>query len=323
MTKILFSGHHYLDKKYLVQIQMGSHSTTPDQKHPVCLSGSRQLYSLKLKITANSARDHAFFANLPLKEDLTTYSYSTSTLAHSSMEFDLYPVFGTVAIGTGCLPSSQFHALVQQSVNGVTMPECTIALFDTHLRVLGHVTFRLNLVQPFIHPSLSIGNGRIETYWKSTTVVSNPPSSAQSGAPSSSGPESSDHLVHSLVTASSLVEGYIELIVQCTKDYHIIIYPKASISVRLGQDNVLEIPISNLTLQEARAAFTASFQPIASDPNRYFIHASSSVIANHVYSSFMTLEDALRVRGSFYCFVNFIALAYFGWIFYYCAVYRK
>ena len=282
----MFSGHHYLENKYLVQIQLGSHSTIPDQQHPVCLSGSRQLYSLKLKITANSDRDHAFFANLPLKEGLITYSYSTSTLAQSSMEFNLYPVFGTVAIGKGCLPSSQFHALVQQSRNGITMPECTIALFDTHLRVLGHVSFRLNLVRPFIHPSLSIGNGQIETYWKSTTVVSNPPSSV--------GTEGPEQTVHSLVTASSLVEEYIELIVQCTKDYQIIIYPKASIPVRISPDHLLEIPINQLTLKEAQIAFNASFN-ISRDPNRSFIHASSHVIANHVYSSFMTLEDALKV----------------------------
>ena len=277
-----------------MQIQLGSH--VPGKQHPVSLSGSRQLYSLKLKITANSDRDHAFFANLPLKEDMTTYSYTTSTLSQSSMEFDLYPVFGTVAIGRGCLPSSQFHALVEQSLDGVTLPQCTIALFDTHLRVLGHVSFRLNLVRPFIHPSLSIGNGQIETYWKSTTVVSNPPSSTGGNPGNQDGVGTgSDQAVHSLVTASSLVEEYIELVVQCTKDYQIVIYPKATIPVRIAKEHIIDIPVGSLTLEEARAAFEAHSQHTPVDPNRSFQHASSSVIANHVYSNFLTLEEALKV----------------------------
>jgi hypothetical protein len=135
-----------LDKKNLVQIQLG-HLNQAGQNASVRLNGSRQLHSLKLKITFNTDRDHAYFATLPTKEDVTTFSYTCESIEGLSIDFDLFPAFGTTAIGRGSLPSTQFHGLIQQSRDGVSTPDCTIALFDSHLRVLGEVTFKLFFIQ--------------------------------------------------------------------------------------------------------------------------------------------------------------------------------
>ena len=304
----------------MVQIHLGKYHAGPSipgdfqhQQHPVTLSGSRQLYSLKLKISVTTDRDHAFFANLPLKEDVTTYSYTTSTLSNSSIEFDLFPVFGTVAIGRACLPSSQFHALIMQSRDGVTMPESTIALFDTHLRVLGHVSFRISLVRPFLHPSLAIG-GQIETYWKSTTVVSNPPlgtSAFHGGMVSGSMTDLTEvNAVHSLVTASSLVEEYIEIIVQPTRDCKIVIYPHATVPVVVGAKTV-DIPISSLTFEEALEAFKVSKRVAKLDD--ISVSDSSFDVAKKVYGFFLTLDEALKVCCFHYFLTLSLGLALFVW----------
>jgi CDK inhibitor PHO81 len=231
------------------------------------------MHSLKLKMTVNTDLDHAFFANLPLKDNFSSYSYTTSKIDCLRLEFDVFPAFGTTAIGRACLPASQFKAIIDESPDGLLSQKCTVALFDSHLRVMGDVTFKLLLIQPFIHPSLQIG-GTIETYWKSTTVVSTP----------SAGQDA----VHSLLTGTSLVEEYIELVVQPTKDGRIAIYPKSTIPI----DDV-EIPLQFLTFEQAKNAFEKKHVPLD-----ILTDLSSKKVAQQVYSCFTSLEQALQVISS-------------------------
>jgi CDK inhibitor PHO81 len=234
-------------------------------------------------MTVNTDQDHAFFANLPLKDGYSSYSYTTSKIDSIRLEFDVYPAFGTTAIGRACLPSPQFKAMIDQSPDGVLSRQCTVALFDSHQRIMGEISFKVLLIQPFLHPSLEIG-GTIETYWKSTTVVSTP--------------SVGQDVVHSLLTGTSLVKEYIELVVQPTRDGMIAVYPHLTIPV-----DGIDVPLYVLSFEEAKRAFKGVDVEIS--------EGSSNEIAEKVYSGFHLLEYALKVSREFKQCRNFHLLLEF------------
>ncbi|KAJ3271470.1 hypothetical protein HDV01_006600 [Terramyces sp. JEL0728] len=261
-------GHHYLDNKSMVQIQIGEYEGCT-RKNPIDLFGSRQLSSLRLKITCKPEIDLALFANLPLKDAITPFNWTVDDLSLISFEFDIYPAFGTKSIGRASCTNTQLLSVLKTSKDGIEGKEIIVSVFDSHLKVIGDFCFSASIIKPFNHPSLLIG-GKIETYWKSTTVVSNPKNSTEP--------------IHSLITASSLAEEYIELVVQSTKDGVLVIYPHSHMLV-----NGLSIPLNFLDFQQAKSIFEQS------NPPRLFAASSNpSELASSIYQSFMTFEQVLK-----------------------------
>ncbi|CAG8751758.1 18159_t:CDS:2, partial [Racocetra fulgida] len=115
---------------------------------------------------------------LPLGDDREVFSFQTDTLNKFSLEFDIFPTFGSKVIGKGVALPHVFNFtssrerrnhLVIEGTGG----KCICPLFDTHLKVVGELSFEFAVVKPFQGVQLEIG-GQVETYWKSTNTVSLP-----------------------------------------------------------------------------------------------------------------------------------------------------
>ena len=159
------SGHSYLDKKWLVKVQFGSSKCT----FPLRLFGSHPLSSLKLVLSSMPESSVPYNVSIPMK-DIQEFTFMTLDVSTFSLQFDIYPTYGTKSIGKAVVLSSCLIQLLESNWNGLGDYEvfhCPV--FDSHLRVIGEVSFELCLVKPFTHSSLQIG-GDVETYWKSTTV---------------------------------------------------------------------------------------------------------------------------------------------------------
>lgn len=153
------------------------------QNSPVSLFGSQQLSSLKMVISSKPEVGIPYSVILPLQDDLEVYTFLVEDLSTFSLQFDVFPSFGTKPIGRGVALSSQLAMTIKKSWSGAGESEdCIVPLFDSHLRVVGELNFGFAVVKPFVHPSLQIG-GKVETYWKTTKVC--PYHASISSAPSS------------------------------------------------------------------------------------------------------------------------------------------
>ena len=143
-------GHNYLDKNALVQVSIGHHMSRHGEKsaEPASavrlrppLSGlertERYLHTsprLKLVITASPAVTAAPFSiSLPLGDDeRTTYSFQAPSVEALSLEFSLYPNFGTKIVGRAASLPSSLRAC--KTTEAFTLP-----IFDHRLNVIGEV----------------------------------------------------------------------------------------------------------------------------------------------------------------------------------------
>jgi CDK inhibitor PHO81 len=141
-------GHNYLDQNHLVQIALGCPWTSHDNHilHPVAgvqlvprLRGisSKALPqsnpSLKLVATSNfSANDPSFNVVLPLSDDQDIFSLQVKGLHNLTLEFSVYPSFGSKAIGRAVALSHSFAQL--QGTGMIILP-----ILDHRLHLIGQV----------------------------------------------------------------------------------------------------------------------------------------------------------------------------------------
>ncbi|KAI9190717.1 uncharacterized protein BJ171DRAFT_490875 [Polychytrium aggregatum] len=284
-------GHNYLDKKYHLRIHFKSFLSKGSGGSPINLFGSRQLSSLRMMITSKPECSIPYSVILPLKDETENYSFMVDDLSSFSLQFDIFPTFGTKVVGRAVALPSQLELAMRQSVhNGSEYQKCICPLFDTHLRVVGELAFEFAVVGAFSHPSLQIG-GKVETYWKSTKVVNN--TKSESG-------------IQSFITASSLAEEYVQLTVQITKDLIPVVYPTWFLPSP-SEDYLLAI--SNVTYAKAQrifrqfsgtsaaAAATAgegSSKPASPLDTPGLEKLSSTNLAKLVHSDVLTLEHVLQ-----------------------------
>ncbi|KAI5479290.1 CDK inhibitor PHO81 [Pseudohyphozyma bogoriensis] len=207
-------GHNFLDKKALVQITLGHPNTSrPPHLPPVHLNeqtGRGQHPSLKLVMTPKpdaGAIPHSVI--LPLADEGEVFPFQVDSFDSFSIEFDLFPTFGSKFIGKAVAHPSTFADFKSQG-------SYVVPLFDPHLKVIGEIPFEVNVVKPFPRAQLQLG-GHLETYWKSTTTVTAGPSGEP--APNAAGGPS-------VVTASSLSGEHVRVVVQVTSDGVPVVYPQ-------------------------------------------------------------------------------------------------
>ncbi|KAI8808814.1 hypothetical protein BJ742DRAFT_807702 [Cladochytrium replicatum] len=268
-------GHNYLENKCNLQITLThlaaptATASAPTPGLPIHLFNSRQLSSLKLVISTSPEINVPYSVILPPKDDLETYTFlvdeqdligilnapspsrttprgsnpkETTDGQQFSLQFEIYPTFGTRPIARTSVLASQLLAIAGSNVTGaVEMTPCIQPLYDSHVRVVGEMVFGFSIVKPFVHRGLRIG-GSVETYWKTTKVVNSGPAAPPSnsagllsalgtsgvfGTPCETGgpPTQRVPAVQSFITASSLAEEYIQLVVQVTKDGVPVVYP--------------------------------------------------------------------------------------------------
>ncbi|GAA5978148.1 hypothetical protein JCM10908_004246 [Rhodotorula pacifica] len=227
-------GHAYLgDAKCLVHITLGHpNSTLPPFPAPVRLYDQPSLGhppSLKLVITPKPDSSGASIPHsviLPLADEREVFSFQVDTLSDFSLEFDLFPTFGSKMIGKAVAVASTFADLKHQG-------SYVVPIVDPHLKVIGDIPFEINVVKPFGRAQLQIG-GQFETYWKSTATLN----AGGAGAGSNDqGP--------SVVTASSLSGEHVRIVVQVTSDGHPVAWPQWKLPV-----DGLDVFVGDVTLEQ-------------------------------------------------------------------------
>ncbi|CAG8459568.1 27087_t:CDS:2 [Dentiscutata erythropus] len=278
-------GHNYLDKKYHVQLTLGHLSTKP-RRPPVHLYGNSQISSLKLIMS--SKPDTGIIPHniiLPLGDDREVFSFQTDTLNKLSLEFDIFPTFGSKVIGKGVALPHVFNFtngrerrnnLVTEGTGG----KCICPVFDTHLKVVGELSFEFAIVKPFQGVQLEIG-GQVETYWKSTNTVSLP-GSVGDQSPSTGGINSRN--ISSFITSSSLSGEYIQVVVQVTRDMVAVVYSEWMLPVE-GFD----LSVSDVTVKQFKSLSRKSQEEL--DFNNA---ANSAELQKIVHQAYLTLEEVLK-----------------------------
>jgi len=233
-------GHNYLDKKYQINLTLGhvhQHTNAEAPPNPVRLYGAAQISSLRLVIS--SRPDSGMIPHnvmLPLMEDRKVYGFQVDSLDQFTIEFDIFPTFGSKAIGRAVALPITFSSPT------ASVGKDVIPLFDARLKVVGELAFEYKVIRPFQGVGLEVG-GRLETYWKSTNSVDSVASAVDTIAPTPQAittttslvplstssyrgilphpaPQTtlSGSMVPSYITASSLSGEYIQLTVQMTRD---------------------------------------------------------------------------------------------------------
>ncbi|KAI5894255.1 uncharacterized protein SCHCODRAFT_02498599 [Schizophyllum commune H4-8] len=280
-------GHNYLDRSFLVQVSLSGNNFPHD---PLGVRLHRRLLSpafrdeyllkstpLKLVMTADPSGSRALFTlSLPQSaDDQATFSFQIPSLEALSLEFSIYPNFGTRTIGRAVALPSMF-------ANALGQGRFVLPILDTRLHVIGEVSFDLSIITPFDQATLAIG-GDVETYWKSMSG----PSISQPGLPSLPqrstffGSQQTSPSAQSVVSASGLsiasasgpqhitvssLQGeYVTAVVQLTKDGKPVVYAEDLLpDVGLG----LEVDAGQVTL--------AQFEALASRLGRATMSAEGS-----------------------------------------------
>ncbi|KAF9482025.1 hypothetical protein BDN70DRAFT_488230 [Pholiota conissans] len=231
-------GHNYLVSAYFVQVSVG-HSTkgfkeksgvrlhhrliSPFFKDEYLLSAT----PLKLVMTAGPHVNSApYTISLPQRNDEGSFAFQIPSLETLSLEFSVYPNFGTKTIGRAVALPSMF-------VNIQNNQFFTLPILDNRLHVIGEVDFEINIVTPFKDVTLEVG-GDLETYWKSTAVAVGqpttmaPPRSSRRpnhiGSVQASPVYTASNGGGQTLTISSLQGNYIYIVLQVTKDLRPVVF---------------------------------------------------------------------------------------------------
>ncbi|GAA5848597.1 hypothetical protein JCM8547_004567 [Rhodosporidiobolus lusitaniae] len=232
-------GHNYLgDRKYLIHITLGHPNTARAPFPPPVLLYDQPSHShpasLKLVMTPkpdSSGTSIPHSVILPLADEREVFSFQVDTLENFSLEFDLFPTFGSKMIGKAVALPSTFSDL--KSHGSYVVP-----IIDPHLKVIGEVPFEINIVKPFGRAQLQIG-GQFETYWKSTATLQ----TANAGPGVTNNPATS-----SVVTASSLSGEHVRVVVQVTSDGHPVAWPLWALPVE-----GLDLFVGDVTLEQFKS----------------------------------------------------------------------
>ncbi|KAI0092627.1 hypothetical protein BDY19DRAFT_495425 [Irpex rosettiformis] len=300
-------GHNYLDKNALVQVTIGhpcSRFGEPSAASSEAISLRSPLNDLertegylhtsprlKLVVTATPTVTAApFSVSLPLVDEKVVYSFQVPLLEALSLEFSLYPNFGTKLVGRAASLPASFASIRQNQA-------FVLPILDHHLNVIGEVAFEVNVISPFSGVTLEIG-GAVETYWKSiaspTSTATPRPSSSRPPAPRSIVSAHTSPSIYSSVTAgshslthSSISGQFIYITVQVTRD----LQPVTFCEWGLPED-AYDLGVADVTLSQ----FVALAQRVGrSGINNVSRSASLSDLHRAIAGSMVPLSDLLKL----------------------------
>ncbi|KAI0832509.1 cyclin-dependent protein kinase inhibitor [Trametes gibbosa] len=303
-------GHNYLDRTALIQVTIGhlttsygTHASSAVRlRHPLVgpQYEDRHLHAsplLKLVMTATPVVTSAPYSiPLPIRDQKIVFTFQVSAPDALSLEFSLYPNFGTKTIGRAIALPSLFQSIPNSQ-------PFTLPILDPRLHIIGEVSFEVNIISPFNGVKLEIG-GAVETYWKSLSmpVPSGsakilPPRAPQFGRPlgsaqtSPSNPSLAMASGHSL-THSSVTGSYIYVTIQVTRDLHPVVFSDWQLP-----DIQYELGVSDVTL--------AQFQSLATRLGRGgavpdAASASPFGWARWISSSMITFQDLFKIVPASY-----------------------
>lgn len=300
-------GHNYLVNNSLVQIFIGRWSQalpnvpsvrlhhrlmSPVFKDEYTLSTS----PLKLVMTTRSQITTVPYSmTLPPQPGEGFFSFQVPSSCDLTLEFSVYPNFGTKTIGRAVALPSLFAGV--ENNQSFTLP-----ILDHRLHTIGELDFQINLIKPFDGVTLEVG-GDVETYWKSTEIMSIASSMGMGMGPTSGGrsplrPANQPGSAHTspglstilpagsqALTQSALHGAYLHVVVQVTRDLHPVVF-----SEWLVPGSITELGVADVTL--------AQFDELARASGRTYDVVAAGIEVNmdnvpSILSSCMTSLEAL------------------------------
>ena len=245
-------GHNFLDTtKTFILLSFGDLDCDAiefyrDSKYPAA----------RLTISSKSSDLVPRNLALPIQEEHKNISFQIENLDTFSIDFDIFPTFGSKVIARAAASSRVFTD--KGSSSGIWHLE----LFDPRLRAIGRISFRFQVVTPFHGIPLEITH--FATYWKATSQLDSHPSN--------------------LITGSSLSGDFMRLFVQVTQDAVPVVYHEWALP---SSKHAL---ISRLSYQEFTAAGSTTRQvqgfsqgaPISNIDRSNLTRAQRSLMQLHI-----------------------------------------
>ncbi|CDR37917.1 CYFA0S01e19174g1_1 [Cyberlindnera fabianii] len=215
-------GHNFLEKMIFLQLRFAL------GKDSILLNQEEVLTSLPGRVVLSSKISDVVPRNilLPVTEGESTVAFQVDSLDQFSIDFEIFPSFGTKLIAKTSALSNVFTDVTNDGLNNsVVLP-----LFDGRLKNVGELKFQFQVIHPYSGKPLEIS--KYDTYWKST-------SGNNSGVQNS---------VLSFVTSSSLSGDYVKINVTLLSDGTPVVCPAWYLNV-LGT----QIPLSQLSVQQLKS----------------------------------------------------------------------
>jgi CDK inhibitor PHO81 len=253
-------GHNFLDTtKTFIQLSFDG-----EEGDAIEFYGDSKYPAARLTISSKSSDLIPRNLPLPIQDDYKNLSFQIEDLDNFSIDFDIYPTFGSKVIARAAASSRVFTG--KESSSG----KWHLELFDPRLRAIGRISFRYHVVTPFHGIPLEITH--FATYWKATSQLENHPSN--------------------LITGSSLSGDFLRLFTQVTRDGVPVLYNDWSLP-RSRNDL-----ISRLTYQEfENAGLQAGCgRGVLQDLVSAGINRDDlTSVQRKVASSYISLQDALEL----------------------------
>lgn len=205
-------GHNFLDNKTFIQLSFEAAGSDAivfyhDSKYPAA----------RLTISSKSSDVIPRNIMLPIQEDFKIISFQIDNLDSFTIDFDIYPTFGSKIIAKSVALPNVFTAVAN------SCGQCCLPLFDPRLRAIGQISFKFQVIKPFHGIPLDIT--QFATYWRATSQLDSHPSA--------------------FITGSSLSGDYVQIFVQLTSDGVPVLYPRWCIS-----HHGLEVPIARMNHEQ-------------------------------------------------------------------------
>lgn len=257
-------GHNFLDttKTFIVI------SFDTKDNEAIEFYGDSKYPAARLTISSKSSDLIPRNVPLPIQDEFKTISFQIDNLETFSIDFDVFPTFGSKVIARGAASSRVFTSKFSSSGSW------HLELFDPRLRAIGRISFKYQVVTPFASIPLEIT--QFATYWKATSQV--------------------DTQRNQLITGSSLTGDYLRVIVQATKDGIPVIYPEWALpsayeSLGIRNDLVSRVSYEQFNLIAAQQGKGRAFlEEFARNPPSDLVAQSQGVA-----TSWASLKDALEI----------------------------
>jgi CDK inhibitor PHO81 len=183
-------GHSFLDTKTFIAISFDRAAKA------IQFFNEARYPAARLTISSKTSDLIPRNLMLPIQEDSRSVYFQVEDLGNFSVDFEIFPTFGSKVIAKSVALPDVFRA-IQSSASS-----CCLPLFDPRLRSVGQIQFNFQVIKPYPGKTLEIT--QFPFYWKQTSALD-------------------DH--GGSMTGSSLSGDYLKITVQLTRDAVPIIYP--------------------------------------------------------------------------------------------------
>lgn len=263
-------GHNYLEKKIFVQLHFSL------GRESILLNQEEVISSLPGRIVISSKISDVVPRNilLPVSEKENTVAFQIDSLEKFSIDFEIFPSFGTKLIARTSALSNVFTRVSDDGLSN----ECILPLFDGRLRNVGELKFNFQVIHPYAGTPLEIS--KYDTYWKSTSG-SNKTGNVQSS-------------VLSFVTASSLSGDYVKINVTTLSDGTAIVCPSWNLDI-LGTS----IPLFNLNVSQLKSITSYNIEQLQIGSNNLDSASFYIQLKSLLDRSYILLDDFLTLLPEF------------------------